>query len=671
MRQGDGKKDETGRWMPPRFGWLVAAVALAVAGGVLVGGPGGTPDVSGLDREERWTVFSDLDRAELVAPAADGSVWVGTGHGEVVHWDADGNDYTRYSLGQDLLDSEIVELTVGDSGTVWAVVAGSPPNTWVVARFDGRQWTTHTGAAALPSGRVESLALDDDTVWIAIGSADGGGVARSDGQEWTTYTPGDELPRGAVGSLAIDDAGTVWTALQPDPTGQGGGVARFDGQGWTPYTVADGLPAAEVSTVAAGGDGTVWAHVPRQAGWRGGVARFDGDEWTGWDTDGDLPGDSIPAMAAGNDGRAWVVSRSEPEGGETISGPADTVLWFDGDSWVTAVAAHEWPYGNFGRSLVMADDGTAWLITTDRPGTPGGAVMAVDPDGWRAYTRDHGLPHPRVASLTAGDGATVWAATARGAARFDGHQWTNYTTGVGPPGDRPTAVAMSDDDTMWSAGPAGVARFDGQQWQRWTSEDGLPADTVSALTLEGETVWAATADGLARFDGDQWTDWPGNDELAGQTVTSLTATDDTVWAATRRDVFRLDADQSTAVATDGLADTPVFALAADDDHVWAGTGNGVARFNGQQWVDVATDGNPLRLDADHPAATQPISAVTIDDTGTVWATTPEGLARFDRLQWTTTRDDHFVADASSLAVSDDALWVTTQSGLATFTYDQD
>jgi hypothetical protein len=208
-------------------------------------------------------------------------------------------------------------LTVAPAadGTVW--VGGKDPGDVWTLRFDGSAWSSGR-APETPFLGVGSMAIArDGTVWAAAmggwGSDPNGCLARLVGGRWEKVWPFDP-GWDCRATVVASPSGDIWLTgeAQPPAIGQGWGLkvvaAQFDGRAWTLYDEADGLPPVSGrQALAVGADGTVWVTT-----WRG-IARFDGTRWTMVVEDGRPYG----AIAAAPDGSLWVAG---PAGIEIVSG---------------------------------------------------------------------------------------------------------------------------------------------------------------------------------------------------------------------------------------------------------------------------------------------------------------------------------------------------------------
>lgn len=665
----DGDRERSGR-TPGAGSWLVVVAGLTLVGvvvaGVMITGSDGGGELAPLDDPARWTTYEpspfaedelgdfgdlwDPDTARAVAPAPDGSVWVGTAVAGLVRWDADGNDYRRYTPPA-LAGQAIDHVAVAADGTVWAAsqdLFASVDGDGGVVRYDGERWTTYTDDGGLPATRATALVTaGDGTVWAATYE----GLARLDGDEWVAQT-GEGVPE-LIWQLAVDGQGALWAAT--DHFGDGSeaeGVVRFDGHEWRRWTVGEDVPGQEMAALTTGPDGSVWIATrdtphggPQDGGRR--LLRFDDGDWTVELRDQALPNGRFDLRSP--TGSPWVVAADGAMWASLSAG----VWHFDDGEWTPEPGlpdAHV-------TSLATDDAGGLWAATLD------GVARWVDGE-WTSYATGQG-PVVDVTALTLADSGSLWVATTLGVVRYDGTQWNSWAK------DQVlasvTSVATGPDGAVWAARRPGVSRFDGQRWTSWTADDGLASGEVWSVAVGDDgSVWAGTRKGVSRFDGQQWTSWTAEDGLAADGVRAVAVGDDgTVWAGTDQGVARFAGQQWTTVpAEEGRAPLDVTALAVGDDAVWAGTSQGLASFDGHRWVHAT--GDARALDAAAGLAHKTVSAVTVHD-GLVWAATSDRLWRFDGHQWTATTDA-VPADgiAAIAAADDDAVWTTTHTGLARF-----
>ncbi|MFZ5862461.1 MAG: ligand-binding sensor domain-containing protein [Nitrospirota bacterium] len=281
--------------------------------------------------------------------------------------------------------------------------------------------------------------------------------------------------------------------------------------------------------------------------------------------------------------------------------------------------------GTYGGGLTRFDGKTKWTTYT-----PYGAGTTGDYRApYQRYQRGEGIGDLWVyQSMFTPDG-TLWAATWKGASRFNGNTFTTYSTGDGLIDKWVYSMAMDRDKRFWFGTEGGVTMFDGRRWTSWTHQDGLGADlprasdnpaptapsphheqsekavvsdynpnyVLATVIDHAQNKWFGTwGGGLTRFDGKHWVTYTTQDGLAGNVVGALAFDRKGVlWIGTDAGVSRMDPAACTAVGSgrkpvcrftkfttfDGLFHDAVYAVAIDAAGAkWFGTYGGVSRYTG-------------------------------------------------------------------------------------------
>jgi ligand-binding sensor domain-containing protein len=395
------------------------------------------------------------------ATSNGGSLWVGNLQDEMQVRKDDG--YDGASKGG-LLNSFVQALAPASDGSIWVGTASG------LARLDtvGR-WQTYRTAStkgSLPDNGIQALAFDaDGSLWVGTVA----GLAHLEKDDrWQTYdsaTTVGGLPNDDVLALAPDPDGSLWV-------GTAGGLAhRLKGGRWVTYTQANtkvGLRLA--SELALGPDGSVWIG-------GAGLARLYKGDWRTYgylSTNGAIPSDDVRSLAIGSDGSLWVgTSRglarldqkaewqpySWPNREESWAGDDILLLMFTPSLDVRVVA----PVDEV-QALATAPDGTVWAGTR-------GDLRRLEKDGsWKSYTSAStrgALPNDNVHALALDPDGSLWVGTEGGLARLDKDgQWQTYsqsnTTG-GLPDNRVLALALGPDESIWvgTSDPWGPGRKGG------------------------------------------------------------------------------------------------------------------------------------------------------------------------------------------------------------------
>jgi ligand-binding sensor domain-containing protein len=386
--------------------------------------------------------------------AVDGAVW-GTGGG-LSRFDPASGSLRTFTAADDPAFGDTWLQAPALDGGVWIVTDD------VARRFDGEAFRE-----TLAPGPVWEIAEGPDgTVW---GTGDEG-LVRWDGTSWVAV-PADGLD--LQGTLAVDEDGNVWVANIRYPGPKSFGVSRFDGTSWTTWTTSDGLPSDDVYTIVPGPTGEMWV------GTADGVARFRDGSWI--------------AYPHGVSGVQHVISMAVDEENVVIAGRAGggdlPIARFDGSSWIAMTATDGLEGADSSWVQVGAGPSGMWA-TTDA------GLFRMDGARWQLVV-PAGVGPPsdtlssRLTSVAAADGDTLWTAThGDGIRRLDGTIWTRFGVEGGLPSDDVNDVAVADDGTVWAATRRGLARFDGSRW-----EEVEPGNHGVVAVAPDGAVWAAKAAG--------------------------------------------------------------------------------------------------------------------------------------------------------------------------------
>lgn len=236
--------------------------------------------------------------------------------------------------------------------------------------------------------RVLDVARSPDKRTLAAATEYGAAVLRAG--EWHV------LELGEVHDVTFDGDGTLWLATWSDSTETTVTTFAFDGRAWHRKTYPP-LTVPSRPRLAIGPDGEPWVG---SCGYVGSFARFDAGHWVEVSPFGEPEVLCIVDLATTPGGTVWV---------STVFPNVDDGGW----SW--AVADYH---------------GSVWTVhPASDIGPAQGSLgeIAIDPNG------------------------SVWVATGRGLARFDGQDWT-----VLFPGDGFAALSVAADGAIWAVGGTGL-----------------------------------------------------------------------------------------------------------------------------------------------------------------------------------------------------------------------
>jgi diguanylate cyclase (GGDEF)-like protein len=352
------------------------------------------------------------------------------------------------------------------------------------------------------------------------------------------------------------------------------------------------------------------------------------------DRDG-LPQNTVHAIARDRTGYLWV-------------GTQDGAARWNGREWLT-IDMPDRDVSNYVRSLTATHDGTLWFARE-----AGGLVrLRRDPqsapprrEAFTVFGTARGVPAQRVTGVIEARDGTIWAATARGAARLVGERFVAVNTGLGDP--RLWVVSEVEDDNghkrIVVGGESGLAWLEGDHWA--PADLGPPSQVGSVNSLlqtkdaEGvRSLWIGTyGNGVLRLRHGRVERFGPSQGLGSRLVTSLAQTrhgpgGENVWVGTRdAGLFRLVGDRFKAVPL-GDSISEVYSLQGggetDPGALWVGTRTaGLLRLEAGSWLTLdSSSGLPadqvLGLLETKDAAGRPV----------YWVGTASGLAviRGDRI----------------------------------------
>jgi ligand-binding sensor domain-containing protein len=438
--------------------------------------------------------------------------------------------------------------------------------------LDGDEWSHFTMANDLPSNNIRSLTYDaDGNLWIVTDQP--GGVGIFDAGEFSASPELADIT-GAVIYTAPD--GALWLGTEYE------GLWQLDGQVWKRYRNETIFFSSPITAIFQDTAGLLWLGLSEH-----GLLRLDDESLEAWTIENEPAFNSAQQILETDDGRLWFVElysgpeiaiyTPETDTWDTLEVPEYTqVMAFDpgGSFW----------FGTGDGLWRMTAGGARRRFSTD-DGLPGNAITALtfEPDGglwvgtetglayrppaegevtWQDFTGD--LPSPYVTNLYTDPDGQVWIGLAAtdnrpaGVIRSTGQTisgiWLagDKLTETLPPDQelvagnpfpvdlgRVTAFATDAEGNLW-VGTIGAElwRFSpaSDQWRRFGEQDGGPVGDILTIAAAADgTIWVGTwYNGLWGFnEAEGW--WQDNTEdgLPGQAIfASHIAEDGSLWVAT-------------------------------------------------------------------------------------------------------------------------------------------
>ncbi len=282
-----------------------------------------------------------------------------------------------------------------------AEFAASPsPDRWLDV-----EWTNFTRAEGLPAEDVRCVLVAGGAVWVGTSE----GLACRTGNGWQTWTKAAGLADDFVSSLAWDEqTGALWIGTLH-------GMSRLAAGKLTSFDQLNSGLADNAVYGLSVAHGDVWCATAS------GVSRYRiaTDRWTLYDGANTPANDLWCAGITAGDGGVFVAL----SGAGVIGFESQRKRWQhlvdpDGDGSVDQ-SAHDGLLHDVTTAVAVDARGRLWI------GTPVGLSLR-EGDSWRSFrTADSPLPHDTVRCLRA-EGEFVWVGTDDGLARTDGRSWWVY-----------------------------------------------------------------------------------------------------------------------------------------------------------------------------------------------------------------------------------------------------
>ena len=182
----------------------------------------------------------------------------------------------------------------GVFGSFNSVVEDNTGGIWVsteniVARFDGKSWTTFNVGdifGVSPMGTLINSIASIIRTQSGLLLADG--ILHLDGTNWKIYTTADGLTDNDIAGLYQDKSGNIWAY------GYGNGLYLFNGTTWQSF-----LPEDRISDIAQDRNGNIWLATDH------GVIKYDGTDFQSYTAADGLLGNSIHSIVIDNNNDVW------------------------------------------------------------------------------------------------------------------------------------------------------------------------------------------------------------------------------------------------------------------------------------------------------------------------------------------------------------------------------
>jgi len=452
------------------------------------------------------------------------------------------------------------------------------------------------------------------------------------------------------------------------------------------WRIQDGFFSGSLDWVSQTADGYLWVGT-----WNG-ILRFDGVRFVPW----------LPPASASKDNYLFVPAKS---GGFWINDDRG-LNHVQGDRIVSHIDLEASP----GR-MIEEGDGSLWVTTWYRPGSPGSLCHATDREV-RCFGKADGNPIQTALPILSdgtggfwiGSDTTLlhWKAGASEAYELpalrsnlgqggietlvrnsDGSLWVGigvagrglglerFRDGIFKPLSAPNfddteisvvALLLDRDGNLWvGTANKGLYRIHNNTIDHFGLADGLSSNSVTNLYEDQEgIIWAATSNGLDSFQEPRVTTYSATEGLgADLPVSVIVSHDGTVWVSNNGSLDSIRNETVVSIRKkDGLPGNQVTSLLEDrEGHLWVGVDDGLYIYENHHFRPIpGPNHSPLGM----------VVGMTEDVDGNIWAecaSNPRRLIRIRDFKVQEELSDSQVPAGHSLAADPSGgIWLGTVDG---------
>lgn len=553
---------------------------------------------------------SDISSMDM---ASDGSLWMGTYYGGLVHFS--GSSWQAYNTwNSGILFNRVSALVVDNNDIVWMANDKYYNNPGLLS-FDGSNWTNYTtDNSGLPNNKVTGLSIMSNGA-VLIGTY-GGGVAVFDGIVWTVYKKENSgLPGNYVMAVEAGEDNKIWIGYEESSEM---GIASFDGETWEIYDHNNSiLPYSSVYNIAASQNG-IWVSV--NSYYAAGIFYYDGNNWLNYNSlNSGLIHDNIDYLEVTENGILWV-------------GTQKGLVSFDGNVWTPQNTSNSGiPRDNRLLSLALDNEDKLWMGSWD-------GLLKFDGISWEVYhDQNSGIWSNSVVDITFDSEWTLWMNLDNGPnynnrlSSFDGTTFEFHDPPTSYYGEISGPISIDKDDKKWFrvyAPSNGLCRYYQNSWHKFDSAStGVDLAVMTSIAIDtSNTLWCGVYDYLVSYDIPFW-NGHAIPNLSGASINELTFDENNIlWGAMyNKGAFRKEGENWEVFKTDNsdLPSNIVNDIAFDaDNQIWFATQNGLACYDGENWVIYKKGNSGLPYNV--------VESIIIDETNNKWILCKNaGLAVFN------------------------------------------
>ena len=362
-----------------------------------------------------WIFDSNIPNGLISSLFVDNSnnKWMGIpGYGLVYY---DGNNTTIYdTLNISGYYSNISHISNYENGSLLLSCTYYGYSRFMIMDTTSHQFALYnipTSESWLPYDNVSALALEGDTVWIAVGTGKSY-LMSYDGTSWVVY--GDFPFSKNIRDIVIDNQKRKWIATDA-------GLQMFDGLNWVYYNVNNsGIQDNDVYSLAVENNNTIWV------GTASGLSKFDGTNWQNIT----LPATNIISN--------YIFDIALDLNGDVWAANGNRVIKYDGTTVQTFNTVYPAFTGVSVLNIEIDKNGIKWIST-------GKGLIRYDGINWKVCSSYYS------GTITIDKGGYIWVGN-YGVNKFDNtgqfvYQYTTINSGLS--NNRVNAIVIDKEGKKW------------------------------------------------------------------------------------------------------------------------------------------------------------------------------------------------------------------------------
>lgn len=270
-----------------------------------------------------------------------------------------------------------------------------------------------------------------------------------------------------------------------------------------------------------------------------------------------------------------------------------------------------------------------WVLYQDsqgilRIGTNGSGLVSLDLNTYKfqSRTRDNGLPHLTVNSITQTGDGTIWIGSEGGLAFLKEGKLRVFSS-PDLPSPHIRYVYADNQSNLWLAAGEHLRQMNlrSRKITVFTGKDGLNGDHVNVIYQDKQNrLWIGLESGLNRWENGKFITVPLNKNDSQPNVwTIIQDRDDNMWVGTYGDgIYRINGNSTESFSSSsGLSDDTIWKLFEDrEGSIWIGTNSG--------GLDRLRDGKFTTYTRQEGLKDDVIWSIFQDRSGAVWLGTDKG-----------------------------------------------